>query len=135
LLSTIPTLPSDQKTKGGVLDTIDAIGEYFFSQVIRAPFNPEPVLSLRLDADIDERLRTIIGAALNQGAFVLLPATRDASFVGRIENERVRLTHLLAPLYRLPIVTGRPVSISTIFPSSPPKEDHPILLDLFGATR
>src|SRR6266404_1872473 len=102
-------------------------------QTLREPFNPEPVLSLRVDSNIDERLRTIIGAAMNQGAFVLLPATRDAPLVGRIENQRVRLTHLLAPLYRLPIVTGRPVSISTIFPSSPPKEEHPILLDLFGA--
>jgi hypothetical protein len=135
LLSTIPTSPTDRDGKGGVLDTIDAIGEYFFGQVVRAPFNPEPVLSLRLDPNIDDRLRTIIGAAMNQGAFVLLPATRDAPLVGKIENQRVRLTHLLAPLYRLPLVTGRPVSISTIFPSTPPKEEHPILLDLFGAAR
>jgi len=136
LLSTIPTSVGEEKaSKGGVLDTIDAIGDYFFNQVIRAPFNPEPVLSLRLDPDIDRQLKLIIGAAMNQGAFVMLPTSRDSQIVGQISSQRVRLTHLLAPLFRLPIVTGRPVSISTIFPSTPPKEERPLLLDLFGAAQ
>jgi hypothetical protein len=132
LLSTITT-PVTEKDGGGVLDTIDAIGEYFFKEVIGGPFNPEPVLSLKLDAKMDDRLRAIIGSAMNQGAFVLLPVSRDPTLIGNIENQRVRLTHLLAPLYRLPIVTGRPIAVSSIFPSAPPKEERPLLFDLFGA--
>jgi hypothetical protein len=105
LLSTITT-PDGGVGQGGVLDTIDAIGEYFFKETIGGSFNPDPVLSFRLDSKVEERLRRIVGAAMNQGAFVLLPSPRDPSLIGKIEDRRVRLTHLLAPLYRLPLVTG-----------------------------
>jgi hypothetical protein len=134
LLSTI-TPPGAPQNGASVLDTVDAIGDYFFDEVIGGPFNPDPVLSCRLDDRASESLRAAIGAAMNQGAFVLLPSSRDPAVSGNVENQRVRLSHLLAPLYRLPLVTGRPVNLSTIFPNPPEKEDRPLLLDLFGAAQ
>ena len=138
LLSTItPSHKCDSDhTEAGVLQTIDAIGNYLGDQVIRGPFNPDPVLSFKPDDAVSENLRAIIGAAMNQGAFVLLPSARDPSVLGTIDNQRVRITHLLAPLYRLPLVTGRAVLLSTIFPASAQKEkERPLLFELFGAVQ
>jgi hypothetical protein len=134
LLSTI-TVPGNDSKKGGVLDTIDAIGEYFFIETVGGPFNSDPVLSFRIDEDTSGHLKTIVGAAMNQGAFVLIPSMRAPSQLGKIEGQRIRLTHLLAPLYRLPLVTGRQVSVSSIFSDPPATEEKPLLFDLFGAAQ
>jgi hypothetical protein len=111
LLSTIA--PSGHEgDRRSVPDVIDTIGNYFSDQVLTRPFNPDPVLSFRLDDEVEENVKKLIGAAMNQGAFVLLRNLRDPTRAGSIEDKRVRLSHLLAPLYRLPLITGRPVALS-----------------------
>jgi hypothetical protein len=132
LLSTI-TVPGNSPKQGSVLDIIDTIGEYFFTETVGGPFNSDPVLSFRIDDDASDHLKTVIGAAMNQGAFVMIPSARTPSQLGKIEGQRIRLTHLLAPLYRLPLVTGRQVSLSSMFKTSVTNEQKPLLFDLFGA--
>lgn len=130
LLSTITPTGKDDSRRG-ILDTIDQIGEHFFEEVVGGQFNPDPPLSFRLDAEISNEHRKIIGAAMNQGAFVLIPSPREPVKLGKIEYQRVRLTHLLAPLYRLPLVLGRPVSLSTVLSKTFRTEEPPLLFGLF----
>lgn len=114
LLSSIKVEGIGPSTQSAI-NTIDRIGDFFESQFLVGRFNPEPIASFVVDDRVDVNTIRVIGRALNQGAFVLIPNRRAPSNPARtIRGERLRVSHLLAPLFRLPLVTGREVDLSTI---------------------
>jgi hypothetical protein len=113
LLKTIPTTapPGYQR---GLLSILDPIGEYFHEQVVRAPFNPDPVGSFVVDADSPGWLLDSLGKALNTGAIVYVPDPNASSMVSSIKGKRFRLSYALAPHYGLPLLLLREVSLNRI---------------------
>ena len=132
LLSTIHV--EDSGPAGtSIVDTIDDIGEFFSKEVVGIKFRPEPILSFVVDKRVQSHIRKAVGRGLNQGAFVLLPERDKAVQAGSIDGRRLRLTHLLAPIYRLPLVLGRSIELSTLLTGTVvPETQNALLLDLFA---
>ncbi|RWP82303.1 hypothetical protein [Mesorhizobium sp.] len=132
LLSTIRA-GNDSGEGPSVVDVIEEIGEYFSDQVVGEKFRPEPILSFVIDRNTPAHLKTAIGRGVNQGAFILIREKDKATSAGNISGRRLRLAHLLAPLYRLPLVVGRKTDLSPIFqPQRSTAQSRQILLDLFA---
>jgi hypothetical protein len=141
LLSTLRTDPAPGVPT--IIDIVERLGDFGFEQVMGERFNPEPATSFRIDQGVTPEIYDAIGRALNQGALVLVPqrpssqeALHSQSYnPGDIHGRRVRLTYLLAPRYRLPLVLGRPVDISKVLQErdSESTEEQLILSELFNA--
>jgi len=97
-----------------VIDFIDVIGDFFSDQFLASEFNPEPIGSFTVDEDASESILRLVGKAVNQGALVLVSRKRKQVESGSILSARFRMSHLLAPMFRLPLVTGRAVSLATV---------------------
>jgi hypothetical protein len=80
-------------------------------------FKTEPALSFVVDNKVTEQEVSAIGAALNQGAFVFIPSQESEHCMGDIRNKRFRISYLLCPRYRLPLMYGQPVILSNILRS------------------
>jgi hypothetical protein len=133
LLATIPL--SSTKRKISVVNLIEEIGVYFHEQILREEFNPEPVLSFTVNEGTDPDMEHALGLAINQGAFVLSGEKGNASRPGSIEDRRIRLTYLLAPRYKLPLVRGRAVQLSHILRDAKMLDDEGVVQDLFGESK
>jgi hypothetical protein len=112
LLSTIPY--SDQRRHVPITKFIDQIGERFFSGITDSNFKTEPALSFIVDGKVTDAEAHAIGAALNQGAFVFIPSQESEHCMGDIRNKRFRVSYLLCPRYRLPLMYGQPIALSNI---------------------
>jgi len=144
-LTLLSTLRASQKDRPGksIIELVEQIGDFCFDQVLSETFNPEPILSFIIDRGVGPEVYSAVGRAINQGALVLVPQTAirrgDADTMpsgpGNIWGKRVRLSFLLAPRYRLPLVLGRPVDLSPVLRSNPPAQstsEQLILGDLFS---
>ena len=141
LLSTL-RMERDTAEQISIIELVERLGDFCFDQVMGETFNPEPVLSFIVDKAVSPGVYSAVGRALNQGALVLIPRkigskenTSALSFgPGDIWGRRVRLTFLLAPRYRLPLVLGRAVDMSPVIAGRSPDEfpDQLILSDLFS---
>jgi hypothetical protein len=113
LLSTIP-FPEDHRRELPITKLIDKIGERFFADITDRDFKTEPALSFVVDGRVKDNELEAIGAALNQGAFVFIPSQENEHCMGDIRNKRFRLSYLLCPRYKLPLMYGQPVVLSRI---------------------
>lgn len=113
LLSTIP-LSRPQGRSIPVTKAIDRIGAYFFDDITAPRFKTEPALSFIVDKKASVEQIDSIGAALNQGAFVFIPGQENEHCLGDIRNKRFRISYLLCPRYKLPLMYGQPVQLSRI---------------------
>lgn len=115
-LSLISTIKATTHASGvtSAIKLIQQIGEYFRKETLVADFNPDPVGSFILDAMVSQEIEDLVGRALNQGAFVLMPRKNQAVSRGVIRGQRLRLTHLLSPFFQLAIVAGRPIDLSRV---------------------
>lgn len=115
LLKTYPVAESGiPKSHRGLLSLIDVIGAYFRDQVVKIPFTPEPFLSFIVDSHISEALHRSLAQALNLGAIVYVPDREGEVLLTSLRGRRFRISYWLAPLYRLPLILGKPVSLSKI---------------------
>jgi hypothetical protein len=144
LFSLLSTLRAESDSNSSIIELVEKIGDYCFDQVLGKQFNAEPILSFYIDKNIEPSTYNAIGKAINQGALVLVPqkvSSKDelemASFgPGDIRGRRVRLTFLLAPRYRLPLVLGRPVDLFPVLQERTKMkypDDQLILRDLFSS--
>jgi hypothetical protein len=116
LLTTIP-FPQSPERKFPITHVIDEIGTYFFGDITNRDFKTEPALSFIVDNHLDEAELNAIGAALNQGAFVFIPSQEHEHCTGDIRNKRFRISYLLCPRYKLPLMYGQPIALSRILRS------------------
>jgi hypothetical protein len=113
LLTTIP-FPQSSRRQLPITRIIDQRGNHFFSDITNREFKTEPTLSFIADSRLDESELNSIGAALNQGAFVFIPSLENEHCTGDIRNKRFRISYLLCPRYKLPLMYGQPTSLSRI---------------------
>jgi energy-coupling factor transporter ATP-binding protein EcfA2 len=112
-----PSLTKDSKPQG-VLDVLDVVGEFFHDVVVNHDFTPDPTLSFNVDESISQDLESSLGRALNAGAIVYVNEPDSDLILAKLRNRRFRLTYLLAPHYRAPILLGRAISLSSILASA-----------------
>lgn len=122
LLRTIPCPPiRGRQPVRGMISLMDRIGDYFFDKAVRDNFTPEPPGSFVVDSRTDPSLIDSLGRALNSGAIVYVPeGTGGLCLLNDLRGRRFRLCYLLASYYRLPLVLGKPASLSSILPAEPP---------------
>jgi hypothetical protein len=111
-LSTIP-FPQDRDRDIPMTRMLDRIGEYFFEDITDPEFKTEPALSFVIDDRVSSEELEAIGAALNQGAFIFIPSQESEHAAG-LRNKRFRLSYLLCPRYKLPLMYGQPVILSKV---------------------
>lgn len=130
-LSLISTIRANQSSivATSAVKIIEQIGEYFRKETLVAEFNPDPIGSFVIDAKVEKDIVELIGRALNQGAFVLMPKKNQIFERGIIRGQRLRITHLLSPFFQTSIVAGRPIELSRII-SEPVEPSYQI--DLFS---
>jgi len=84
---------------------VETIGSYFAARIYGQRFDPEPPLSFEAsprDSLADPILRQVLSQLIFYGAVV------------PIGVDRYRLAHTFAPIYRLPLRAGRPISLQSI---------------------
>lgn len=140
LLSTLRATPNGPTQAPSILDVVELLGDFCFDEVVGGPFKPEPILSFIVDRNVSDDVYSAIGRAINQGALAIVPdRTRSVQPMmspgpGSIRGRRVRVSFLLAPRYRLPLVLGRAVDLSNVMQRRRGREipDDAILRDLFS---
>lgn len=131
LLSTIPNSSTDRSLRS-LLELVDRVGFYFRASILDAKFNADPVLSFYVDEAVTAEVADLVGRGMNIGAFVTRTDVVDQPYrVGEIKGLRVRLSHVFAPRFRLPLVAGRDVTLSTILRARHVAEQGS-LFELFG---
>lgn len=113
LLTTIP-FPQSPQRQMPITRIIDEIGSFFFTDITNREFKTEPFLSFVVDSRLSEGELNAIGAAINQGAFVFIPSQENEHCTGDIRNRRFRVSYLLCPRYKLPLMYGQSTSLSRI---------------------
>lgn len=71
-------------------------------------------MSFEVDADIDENLENCLRLALNHGAIVCYERADSIGGYGSLRGKRFRLSHLLAPVFKLPVRKSKQVQLSAI---------------------
>jgi hypothetical protein len=113
-----------------LLWVLDAIGEYFFSAVVKGSFTPDPPGSFIIDSSdsmIPDEMHRSLTRALNSGAIVYVPDEDEQPLLSSLRGKRFRLSYLLAPKYRIPLRLGRGVALSKILKTkaTPPRKVPP----------
>ncbi len=112
--SSLSAIPSQKAGSiKSILNLIDIVGEYFTIAQLDDNFRPEPPATFFVDDHVSPDLLEIVGRALNAGAFVRLDDQHSAG-VSALRGARLRLAYILVPEYKLPLATGREVSLSNI---------------------
>jgi energy-coupling factor transporter ATP-binding protein EcfA2 len=132
LLTTIP-FPHGAQRQLPITKVIDQIGGFFFTDITNREFKTEPFLSFIVDERLNEGELNAIGAALNQGAFVFIPSQENEHCTGDIKNKRFRISYLLCPRYKLPLMYGQPTALSRILQRTRMEDSAQYTLsDLYG---
>jgi hypothetical protein len=113
MLKTVPCGPIGQSRRG-LLSLLDPIGDYFGYVAIDAPFDPDPPSSFFVDNNTSDEVLHALGLALNAGAIVYAPDEGDVGILESLRGKRFRLSYILAPFYRSPLVLGRGMSLSQV---------------------
>lgn len=93
---------------------INRIGAFFQEQVLGEKFRPDPYLTFSVDAKVNAGILNCLEKALYIGA--LIPMDEDGSqlFSGGLTDRRFRLSYWLAPLFKLPLATGKAIKLSSL---------------------
>lgn len=113
LLSRIRAIPT-QSTESSAFDLLEGLGVYFKNEVLGVKFKADPALSFKVDPNISDAIAKAIEDCLFIGA--LVPMTEEISGLIQdgVSGKRLRLSNWLAPHYRLPLITGKSVLLSTV---------------------
>jgi hypothetical protein len=131
LLSTIP-ISQGYREIGSLIDLVDKVGMFFRQSVLGEEFNPDPVLSFHVDDKVEASIVDLVGRGVNLGAFITRTDTSERPFhLGEISGLKIRLSHIVAPRYRLPLIGGRTVNLSSIL-RKVREPTQSTLFDLFG---
>jgi hypothetical protein len=134
LVSTVPINTSFQNVHS-LVDMVSIVGSYFRETVLGRTFNPDPVLSFEVDANLPASIKELVGRGINLGAFVLADVTKSGESpyrLGDITGLKARLSNMFAPHFRLPLASGRTLRLSTILKRAESTQHSQPLLELFG---
>jgi hypothetical protein len=118
-LRTIPTVSTGKDTKStNVYGLIDSVGKALTKSVLEGPFNADPIGTFIVDSHTsDEELRAL-ELAVHAGAIIFVPESESEIATGSLRGKRFRLSYLLAPKYKLPLVLLRPRSLNALLSPS-----------------
>lgn len=115
LLATIPYKKDGNKVKYKSLrDLIDVIGEFFFQKTVMDDFSSDPPTTFIIDKLVSKDVVFALGNALNQGALVYMVDDPNKPLLDTLVGKRFRLNHILAPHYKLPLITSKSRNLSNI---------------------
>ncbi|MHC2276711.1 hypothetical protein ACVI1J_003484 [Bradyrhizobium diazoefficiens] len=135
LLSTIRVVdPENNIQNMSIIDLLEVMGGFFSSEVNGPAFKAEPLLTFQIDNAVPKEYVDAIGAAINQGAFVMLSDESGLFDHGSIKGARLRFSYLLCPLYHLPLTIGGQVQLSRVLSIRRPRSSRRALTqdDLFN---
>ncbi|SED79934.1 hypothetical protein SAMN02787142_3863 [Burkholderia sp. WP9] len=101
-----------------LFDFVERLGTYLSSKLLEDTFSADPSLSFTIDQAAYESHGRFIETCIQLGVFILMTAgaTDDGPpdlGAGGLVGKRVRLCHRLAPKFRLPVHSTRPIAISS----------------------
>lgn len=115
LLRTIPAPENTTLKKSiGLIEVLDLIGKSFQEKILKEDFSPEPATSFIIDAQVPEEIKQLLGMAVNAGAIIYVHGSEETPLLDSMENKEFRLSHLLAPHYRLPMILNKSQKLSKI---------------------
>ena len=124
------TYPSDvlDRQTHSTLELVDKLGNALSESLLGSEFRPEPPLSYILK-DVKPELRDALELAINSGALVVDQWSGSKQLIFDLEGCRVRISHRLAPFYKLPTITGQPRVLSGMPQTKASYVDQPDLLN------
>jgi hypothetical protein len=116
----------DMKPSTPVFEALERIGNYFHDRLVVDSFVEDPPMSFTVDMDIDEGLENCLRLALNHGAIVCYERADRIGGYGSLQGKRFRLSHLLAPVFKLPVRKSKQIQLSAII-AKPLEEAKPVV--------
>jgi|CXWL01.1.fsa_nt_gi energy-coupling factor transporter ATP-binding protein EcfA2 len=114
-LSHTPTpLGFIKATRGGLIDLLDSVGEYFHEACVAHDFTPDPVSTFVVDRKVPREILDGLAQAVNIGALVLVDGKSNQLTNSSLVGRRLRLCYLLAPYYGIPFRLGKAIRLSTL---------------------
>lgn len=95
-------------------ELLDVIGEFFQWQVLGEDFRADPSLSFTVDEAVSPEVLFCLEQALYIGAVIPMRGDLQKIFSSGLAGQRFRLSNWLAPLYKLPLVAGKSVNLSSV---------------------
>lgn len=118
-LRTIPSAPSEKRERHlNVFSLVDAIGKSLTNEIIGRPFNPDPVGTFTVDSHATDEEIASMEKAIYAGAMVFVPESESEIATGSLRGKRFRLSYLLSPKYKLPMILLRPLSLGKLLSRS-----------------
>ena len=107
-LAAAHALPNDLRDAEpqSTLELVDRLGNVLSERLLGLDFQPEPQLSYILK-DVKPSIKPAIEVAINSGALVVDARLGSTQLIFDLEGCRVRISHRLAPFYKLPTITGQ----------------------------
>jgi hypothetical protein len=95
----------------GVLELLDRLGSFLHKRQVLEEFDADPIGTFRIEADIRPDVVRLLGQAMNQGAIVRMDDEHSTLTADLLVGQRLRLSYLLAPHYRVLLRVGRSVHV------------------------
>ncbi|WP_108820269.1 ORC-CDC6 family AAA ATPase [Pseudovibrio sp. Alg231-02] len=110
------------------LAVVDRLGETLSENLFDSKFQPEPALSYRLKG-VSTKIRDALIIGINSGALVVDQRSDGKQLIFDLEGCRLRISHRLAPFYKLPTITGQERVLSAMPHNSKKQDEQPDLLN------
>jgi hypothetical protein len=113
MLTGIRTYPVGSELRAASLSKlVHTLGRYLHTELVGSAFNADPVGSFLVDEQVPPELLETISVGLLIGAFVYVGSTESDVPVS-VLGSRIRLSHMLAPAYKVLFRNFRQMRLST----------------------
>lgn len=113
MLTGIRTFPVSMQSRGlSLYRLIDKLGNFLKGELLGGTFNADPIGSFIVDENVGPDVMNEIAVGLTIGAFVSVGSSQSDIPVS-VLGARIRLSHMLAPTYRLSFRNLRDIRLST----------------------
>jgi len=107
---------------------LERIGRYFEERIIVDDFSPDPVNCFVVDKETPQEVAELLKVAMHLGAIIYLDPDESVS-KSTLVGKKFRLSYLLFPNFRLPIVEYNEVPLSRILRKGSDKIDQLLLFE------
>lgn len=90
------------------------IGDYFHRQIVLEAFKEDPHMSFTVDNDVTPDIENCLRIALNHGALICYDKPDTMGGFASLRGKRLRIAYLLAPVFKLPLRSSKPINLSRI---------------------
>lgn len=112
MLTGIRAYPVGSDRAGSLSKLVQTLGRFLHTELVGSTFNPDPVGSFLVDEDVQSDLLETIKVGLLIGAFVYVGST-ESDVPASVLGSRIRLSYMLAPIYKLLFRNFRQLRLST----------------------